>query len=115
MLRFLWPAEASQAIRHDKEARIGHEFSARRAIMDHGQRHAEGGSKGTLRVHVPKQYVLWPQSTYIGTLYGQSIYCLGAWTLRGMDSTLTAVTPEAQCPGIIELILATLGLQGLIG
>ena len=28
----------------------------------------------TLRVHVLKQYVLWPQSTYIGTT--------GTWTLR---------------------------------
>ena len=40
-----------------------------------------------LKVHVPKQYILWPESTYIGTtLRPKYILFLGTWTLRDKAS-----------------------------
>ena len=36
----------------------------------------------TLRVHVAKQYIPWPQSTQIGTAFRPKCIYLGTWTLK---------------------------------
>ena len=46
------------------------------------------------RVHVPKQYIHWPQSTYIGTTLRPQYIYLGTWTLRALVSKSLAV----DCP-----------------